>query len=79
MGSHIAVLRELSDLAARELVIEQALSNISTAFANLKLSFVPETESGINGGSLMAAGFFHASRPCTSVHPLPSVLLLYYY
>ncbi len=50
MHRHVAVLRELADLAARELVIEQAVMNISTAFMALRIAFAQETESGLPGG-----------------------------
>lgn len=58
MHRHVAVLRELADLAARELVIEQAVGNISSAFMALRIQFQAETESGISGA--LAASRAHS-------------------
>lgn len=41
------VLRELADLAARELVIEQALNQIEASFQAARITFAAETEAGI--------------------------------
>ena len=51
MQSHVVLLRELADLAARELVIEQGVDYIAKAFMEKELLFVVDDEAGIKGGS----------------------------
>lgn len=46
---HVPVLKEVADLAARELVIEQAVDSISTQYMGFNIQFVQEKESGIAG------------------------------
>jgi hypothetical protein len=49
MNQHAGALRELADVATRELVIEQAVSAVSASFGALRIQFRPETDSGIQG------------------------------
>jgi hypothetical protein len=52
MHKHVGMLRELADLAARELVIEQAVEGIQSSFMGCSLIFAPEETSGIPGRRL---------------------------
>ncbi|KAL6756410.1 dynein heavy chain, N-terminal region 2-domain-containing protein [Haematococcus lacustris] len=56
MHRHVGVLRELADLAARELVIEQAVQTIADAFMALRITFAAETESGLPDMHLLTNG-----------------------
>lgn len=46
---HLSLVREVAELASRELAIEQSLGGVSGAFGNLKLTFSLETRSGFDG------------------------------
>ena len=48
LQKHVALLRELADLAARELVIEQAIDTIRSSFMAFTLSFSLDKESGFD-------------------------------
>ena len=50
MNTHVGMLKELADLAARELVIEEAVEAIEAAFMACPLIFVMDRSSGIPGG-----------------------------
>lgn len=49
MHSHVGMIKELADVAARELVIEQAVEAIQAAFLSRTLAFSAETLTGIPG------------------------------
>lgn len=48
LQKHVALLRELADLAARELVIEQAINMIRTSFMDFGLTFSLDKECGFD-------------------------------
>lgn len=50
LHKHLSLVREVADLASRELVIEQSLDKIQQGFSSLMLVFVPFPESGFAGG-----------------------------
>lgn len=57
---HVVLVRDLADVAARELTIEQSLDKIDAGYHSLTLTLVPVPESGYEGAWLPVGSQSHA-------------------
>ena len=49
MHNHVGLLKELAELASREMVIEQAVDSVGAGFEGLKIIMTPSTVAGWQG------------------------------